>query len=590
MLALAIQAFGKITDDDVKTRLKDSDDLLAMLCEQAKSGATDLIRWSAATTIKNIGFEITAFSQYLTEEPSEIIHRIVSSKIKILIDSERGTNEIRESNDYENFIRFWIYGATYDLRIATIHSSVINKSVAIVINDIVEAQGVWGIKQTNLLLSKAERKSYPDDSARQVYENNLFEEISQNKSYWFLQKPTSHENTKILIQNQIHCLQSDYRICRKYASWGIFGLDGYLLNKLEIDEPSTMLTARVMYEIEDFISDKKFPETNFTCQRIDELIKNIRLILNGYITRSKVTQDCQTLLSQLSSEIDNRENGLAREREIIDRSKQEIHKYLNELESVNPQTYKKYADIDSEPIPEVSIYDDNWLAILGKYRERINENILKINDIIQYEKYEKNKKIEREQRERNDKHEYEKRNEKVRENIVEIQDIINKFSNKISPWNTSLGVRTASLASYTSLQSLQAMQNYDELKKYNNELIDDMTKLVNDALEKVVAKKNMEDNIFESAVAICTFVTGICLLAFVGGILLYVFGIFNKALASLGSTLGNYSIYIGVPSLVSMFVIQLIEKERTGIDSFQIKERTFLFEMLAKLESVNRYN
>ena len=40
VLALAIQAFGKITDDDVKARLKDSDDLLVMLCEQAKSNPT----------------------------------------------------------------------------------------------------------------------------------------------------------------------------------------------------------------------------------------------------------------------------------------------------------------------------------------------------------------------------------------------------------------------------------------------------------------------------------------------------------------------------------------------------------------------
>jgi hypothetical protein len=40
VLALAIQAFGKIENPDIKENLKKSDDLWSMLCEQAKSGAT----------------------------------------------------------------------------------------------------------------------------------------------------------------------------------------------------------------------------------------------------------------------------------------------------------------------------------------------------------------------------------------------------------------------------------------------------------------------------------------------------------------------------------------------------------------------
>jgi hypothetical protein len=48
-LALAIQAFGKIKDDEIKAGFKVNGDLLVLLCEQAKSGSTDLIRWSAAT-------------------------------------------------------------------------------------------------------------------------------------------------------------------------------------------------------------------------------------------------------------------------------------------------------------------------------------------------------------------------------------------------------------------------------------------------------------------------------------------------------------------------------------------------------------
>jgi hypothetical protein len=54
VLALTIQAFGKITNDDVKARLKGSEDLLELLCDRAKSGSSDLIKWSAATTIERL--------------------------------------------------------------------------------------------------------------------------------------------------------------------------------------------------------------------------------------------------------------------------------------------------------------------------------------------------------------------------------------------------------------------------------------------------------------------------------------------------------------------------------------------------------
>jgi S1 RNA binding domain len=115
VLALSIQAFGKITNDDVKARLKSSEDLLVLLCEQAKSGATDLIRWSAATTIENVGFSFIDVCQYLTEEPTGIIQRIVQPKVNILIELERKNYlVIRDTNtdEYNNFIRFWTYGAS----------------------------------------------------------------------------------------------------------------------------------------------------------------------------------------------------------------------------------------------------------------------------------------------------------------------------------------------------------------------------------------------------------------------------------------------------------------------------------------------
>ena len=76
VLALTIQAFGKITDTNLKENLRQSDDLLRMLSEQAKSGETSLIRWSSAITIKKLGFDFINVSRYLSEEPNNIAQRV----------------------------------------------------------------------------------------------------------------------------------------------------------------------------------------------------------------------------------------------------------------------------------------------------------------------------------------------------------------------------------------------------------------------------------------------------------------------------------------------------------------------------------
>ena len=97
VLALTIQAFGKITVANIKADLKESKDLLTMLSQQAQSGSSDLIKWSAATAIEEIGFNFLMVAQYLTQDPKNIIDDILES------------NSISSSSD-PNQIRFWSYG------------------------------------------------------------------------------------------------------------------------------------------------------------------------------------------------------------------------------------------------------------------------------------------------------------------------------------------------------------------------------------------------------------------------------------------------------------------------------------------------
>jgi WD40 repeat protein len=104
LLALTIQAFGKITDPEIKARMKESNELLELLSQKAESGSSDLIRWSAASAIEDIGFDFLMVAQYLSQNPNKIIEGIVQS------------NNILSSNEPNKISRFWSYGPSEKLK------------------------------------------------------------------------------------------------------------------------------------------------------------------------------------------------------------------------------------------------------------------------------------------------------------------------------------------------------------------------------------------------------------------------------------------------------------------------------------------
>jgi WD40 repeat protein len=98
LLALTIQAFGKITHPEMKARIQESQELLELLSQKAESGSSDLIQWSAASAIEDIGFDFLMVAQYLSQDPKNIIERIIKS------------NSILNSSDPNEINRFWSYG------------------------------------------------------------------------------------------------------------------------------------------------------------------------------------------------------------------------------------------------------------------------------------------------------------------------------------------------------------------------------------------------------------------------------------------------------------------------------------------------
>jgi hypothetical protein len=148
--ALAIQAFGKVRDlhlnSDIVAGIGDfSKNLLTVLEQEARSGATPLIRWSAAVTIKSIGLDrespregndssgflkINApeielkipregndSSGFLKINVSEIEQKITEQQIKRLVGNRQITKDSKSKHgipdENENSLDFWVYGPSW---------------------------------------------------------------------------------------------------------------------------------------------------------------------------------------------------------------------------------------------------------------------------------------------------------------------------------------------------------------------------------------------------------------------------------------------------------------------------------------------
>ena len=122
--ALAIQAFGKVGDGLISSeraaRARDfSKNLLAALEVEARGGATPLIRWSVAVSIKSIWLDEAGQGQgkeggvNLTINAGEIERQVVEEQIKVLASNKFALGDSSRNDsgkEYENCLDFWVYG------------------------------------------------------------------------------------------------------------------------------------------------------------------------------------------------------------------------------------------------------------------------------------------------------------------------------------------------------------------------------------------------------------------------------------------------------------------------------------------------
>ncbi|BAY08909.1 hypothetical protein [Calothrix sp. NIES-2098] len=393
VLALTIQAFGKITNAEVKERLKQSDDLLVMLSEQAKSGASDLIRWSAATTIENIKFDFIAVSQHLTEEPKNIAERIMQSKIKRFVDQN-----LTQSNDYEEYLRFWIYGNYNKLRELTLHldgGSIFHDwstKLLIKLNKyedinkfdvcwkVIESLALRGIQEIVNLLKRAEAMA---ENASELDENEVFENIGD------IQSLTHSVSLYPVIKNlQLEIkflgLQSNNSLMRFLCADSLIKKDNdSFLEKLREDN-FILYVATITFS-------KSYNSVNYQYNTLLDLSKNLKY-LSETLSRKKVKQDCREWLSKVVQEIHNREVEFQNRKNLSLNLKSKLESNFAKIRNINLDTYEKVIlPCKVADFPHVDIQDE-YQIILDKYDKLLRETTSSLRETVSsfYDIYKQN--------------------------------------------------------------------------------------------------------------------------------------------------------------------------------------------------------
>ncbi len=277
VLALATQSLGWVKNTEIKEQLKKSDDLLNLLSNLAKSGETDLIRWSAAWTIKLIGFDFVSTSQYLTETPDNIAKNIINRREQ--------TESIKKDS-----VDFWIYGRT-DFFWMSDFCTDNNLDSVEKAKEIYELKGVRGINEVNLFLIEFFKDNTPD------LFNLTFacQRVSERRILSTSANSLSPRELKVLMFNQILCVSSHHAMVRRFAI-------KFLCSN---DCPSMITIAPNLEEAVNQIN-------NITNEINNIIVKEVRLDEN-YIDNYDIETITKTVLKNFESETKALELNLSNE-------------------------------------------------------------------------------------------------------------------------------------------------------------------------------------------------------------------------------------------------------------------------------------
>lgn len=387
VVVLTIQAFGKITNADTKVRLKESDGLLTILSQYAQSGATDLIRWMAATTIDIVGFDFIQVSLHLTEEPRKIAENIVQSKVRRFADSN-----LVDSNDYPEFVRFWIYGALNRLKEISLDCRYGDGSRKTMTCQIVmDYLDLKGIKDVNAALKKAESMG---NKAIPIDENEVFEGSAQFIAKKKLEGEVSSSELNILIENQLHCIQSNNLSTRKSAAKVISQLGTNFSEQLKQSQPTLALAVFIFSQ--DWYYKGSYPDS-FSDHQLEHFARQFEILATS-LSRKQVRLDCHKWINQALSELEKRRKQEEKRQEIqqqkqgkLEERKQksialrnQIESTLNQIRSFDSQQYNNFfSSFRFTSLPNLTLENNetNYNQLFQQHDDNLIDQLRKIDNL-----------------------------------------------------------------------------------------------------------------------------------------------------------------------------------------------------------------
>ena len=379
LIVLAIQAFTKVSVGQ-RDNLKENEDLLLLLSKQAQSGQTDLTKWSAATAIKEIGYDFMAVSQCMSEDVDKTIEKIVQQKFERFKDPNLPTN-----NDYDNLVRFWTYGPFDKLREVSadypipgtivswlsVKNNITNKleSHAIAVSnqiivsiDVMKQLSLRGLKEINSAMERAEKSG---EAAFKKDECELFEFISLTSldgipnqdsfiNEWNTTKNFTINKTEDSIALYksvlIHCLQSNSSYIRYLAAHTLFdgeenlGLGQSYYHFLQENSSVTANAIYLFYQCIDIDEYLQLPYKEL------QLIINVSNLLSSQLSRTQVKIDCNRLSTLIDRELKAKRNKYKTKHDELNREIDHVNYRLSKLKEIDfDYSYQNYfINLDEE--------------------------------------------------------------------------------------------------------------------------------------------------------------------------------------------------------------------------------------------------
>lgn len=377
--ALAIQAFGRIPNlvkkSDIAALNNDvSQNLLAVLKEEARHGETTLIRWSATIAIRSIWYDEEwqkqgkYYSVNAGIDAPRLEQRIIEDQVKPLssnrpIQRYNYTGSVF-STEYQDYLDFWAYGPTWELFKLPSYSEDYQFLVQQVLN-LLSGRGVkYGLKAENNYIVIEKSLKLAERIFDQFNFSQILTEIS--KFLQHSQKPVRDVAVEMLTPYKQKLDNKSFSILEALSF-------NFILQKPELKHLTILELEREILSSKEYKEKIKaiFSTALSACDANATDVRNLfSSQLNAY----------QNSLNQQINSFENQVNSVVNYQELIRQNRRLISTAISNIKTVNSSiVYNNLLTSSSAKLIEISepsTYDECLL---------LDKELIEFKDLIKRE-------------------------------------------------------------------------------------------------------------------------------------------------------------------------------------------------------------